>query len=79
MMNISVRFVDTAKKLAGTHKTSIELEAGATIDTLRKVLASKYPGLADRIDAMQMAIDDDFARSDQAIPDGSEISVIPNI
>ena len=78
-MNLTVRFFARARDLAGVESLPLTLPAGATVATLRSELAAKVPALQNLLAHCAIAIDGDYAASDQVLPEGCEAALLPPV
>lgn len=57
----------------------VELADGATVADLLETLGRAYPEIAKSLTGCRVAIDQEFASADDAIPVGAELAVIPPV
>ncbi len=78
-MKIRLLAFASAGDALGTGETEIELPAGSRIADLRARLDREHPGLAPLWPRLAVAIDGRVARSDEEIPDGAEVALLPPV
>lgn len=78
-MKIRLLAFASAGDALGTGETEIELPAGSRIADLKTVLDRDHPALAPLWPRLAIAIDGRIARSDQEIPDGAEVALLPPV
>lgn len=81
---VKVLFFASAKDATGISQTSLSLEDGAHTTTFRKVLATKYPSLADTVldeDSLTLALNEEYVQTGAVISlkEGDTIALIPPI
>ncbi|NPB06530.1 MAG: molybdopterin converting factor subunit 1 [Aquificae bacterium] len=60
-------------------KAEEELPFTGTVGELRKLLKEKYPQLADELERVRFAVNDEYAKDDEPIKDGDKIALIPPV
>jgi molybdopterin converting factor small subunit len=65
--------------LVGAGELEIELPVTATVQTLRQRLADQYPELSRLLDRCAVAINEEYASQDAAIPAEAAVAIIPPI
>jgi MoaE-MoaD fusion protein len=78
-MKIRLLAFASAGDALGTGETEIELPAGSRIADLKTLLERDHPALAPLWLRLAIAIDGRIARSDQEIPDGAEVALLPPV
>ena len=78
-MRIRVLAFATAASELGAAESEIELGEGATIDTLRRELVARHPGLEGLWPRLALAVDGELASADTALADGAEVALLPPV
>ena len=78
-MTVRIRFFALAKDLAGTNAAQLELPAAASVADLRQRVAERWPALALLSTRVMVAVNSEYATDAAAIPDGSEVALIPPV
>lgn len=79
MNPVTVLFFATLRDKAGTRSAKIEIERGATIDQLKKLLVVRFPGLDGLMEHCLAAIDHEYRFDESEIPTGAEIAFFPPV
>jgi molybdopterin synthase catalytic subunit len=77
-MAIHVLYFAGARDAAGTPRETLAA-APATVGALRDALASAHPRLGRILPRCRIAVDQEFAPDDAALPDGAEVAVVPPV
>jgi MoaE-MoaD fusion protein len=75
---VTVLFFAVAREAAGTDAESLP-SAPPTVGELRALLAARHPALARVLPRCRLAVNQEFAAEDAAVPDGAEVAVIPPV
>lgn len=67
------------KERLGRSQVDVALEEGATVAELLTALARAHPEIAKSLTGCRVAIDQEFASANDAIPMGAELAVIPPV
>ena len=78
-MTVRVRLFARARDLAGAEVVEVPLPDGATVADLRARLAGVCPALGPLLPRAAVAVNEDFAGDDAAIPPGAEVALIPPV
>ena len=78
-MRVRVLGFATAATELGAAETDVELAEGATIETLRRELIARHPGLAELWPRLAIAVDGELAAADGALADGVEVALLPPV
>jgi molybdopterin synthase sulfur carrier subunit len=78
-MMVPVRLFARARDLAGTDLVNVELPQGATVADLRTKLGTACPALASLLPRSAVAVNEEFADDDEAIPSGAEVALLPPV
>ncbi|HET8733588.1 MAG TPA: molybdopterin converting factor subunit 1 [Anaeromyxobacteraceae bacterium] len=77
-MPVTVLFFAVAREAAGTDAETLA-SAPPTVGALRALLAARHPALARVLPRCRLAVNQEFAAEDAAVPDGAEVAVIPPV
>jgi len=75
---LTVLYFAAARDAAGVARESLD-PAPATIADLRKVLEQRHPALARILSRCRLAVDQEMADDDTAVPAAAEVAVIPPV
>jgi molybdopterin converting factor subunit 1 len=78
-MTVRVRLFARARDLAGADALAVELPTGATVADLRGRLGETCPPLRPLLPRSAVAVNEDFASDDAAIPPGAEVALLPPV
>ncbi len=76
---VRVRLFARARDLAGAEAVSVTLPHGATVAEMRRRLAVEHPKLAELLRRSALAINQEFAEDDTAVPEGAEVALLPPV
>jgi molybdopterin converting factor subunit 1 len=76
---VTVRLFARARDLAETDVLHVALPVGATVGTLRSLLAATNPALAGLLARSALAVDDEFADDNQVVPVGATVALLPPV
>ena len=68
-----------AKDALGSGQTEVEVPEGATVKAVLRQMADSHPGLAQRSDALTVAVNEEFVDPDWVLKAGDEVALIPPI
>lgn len=78
-MKVDVQFFSYFKDATGCESASEDLPDGATVQTLMKRLHERFPKLAPAARSTLVAIDLEYARPDQELKGGDQVSLFPPV
>jgi molybdopterin converting factor subunit 1 len=78
-MRVTVRLFARLRDITGASELARELEPGATIGSVWRLLAGEYPALADYERSISSAVNADYARMDRELCDGDEVAFLPPV
>lgn len=78
-MIVNVQLFAAAKDAAGTDTVALNVAEGATIETLRALLADNWPALAPILGFALFAVDGKYADDRTPLSAGGEIALIPPV
>ena len=79
MMIVRVRLFARAKDIAGTEVIFVELLPNGVVADLRYQLAAQLPALAALLSRSAVAVNEEFARDDQALMEGADVALLPPV
>ncbi len=77
-MALTVLYFAAAREAAGTSAESIDFPDG-TVAELRRLLMERHPALGRVLPRCRLAVGEELAQDADAIPDDSEVAVIPPV
>lgn len=77
-MKVTVKCFSQVKYALGIDEMIIELETGATTDTLEKVIREKAGGKLDRV-SLRVAVNQKYTPDNMELKDGDEVAFIPPV
>jgi molybdopterin converting factor small subunit len=78
-MTLTVRLFARARDLAGSEALLVTVPTSATVTELRMALADTCPALRDLLPRCAIALNDDFADDDVAVPLNAQVAVLPPV
>ena len=78
-MKIQILFFAYLKETAGTGRLTAEFSGQQTVRDVKKWVAAQYPGLANRMSTVLVAINQEFAAEEDSIPDGADVAFFPPV
>ena len=78
-MKVDVLLFASLRDLAKSDRISVDVAENATVGDLLVSISSQYPELKDRVAISRVAVDDRFSCSEDQIPAGSELALIPPV
>ena len=78
-MKVEVLLFASLRDLAQSDRISVELAEDATVADLLISISTQYPLLEDRVALSRVPVNDRFSRSEDPIPSGSELALIPPV
>ncbi len=79
MNQVRVLFFATLKERAGVRETTLELPESATVGDLKRLLALRFPDLAEALPSSLVALKREFAFDDDPVPAGVEAALFPPV
>ena len=76
---VTVLFFARARELATRERWEREVSPGTTVSQFRDMIAEAFPRLAPLLLKSAIAIDGNFAKEDQEIPESAEVAVLPPV
>lgn len=68
-----------ARAQAGVSSIDLVLPDGARVDALLRAVGAQVPALTALLPKLRVAVNQEFAASDDVIPPGAEIALIPPV
>ena len=78
-MRVHVLAFAWAKDAIGAERIQAEAPEGATVEGLMRQLAESHPRLAARVEALTIAVNEEFVGPDFPLSAGDEVALIPPI
>ena len=78
-MRLTVLLFASLQERAGSASIAVDAPSPCTVAQLREAIASQVSALAGQLDTVRVALDQRFARDDEAIADGAEVALIPPV
>mmetsp|Transcript_34540 Transcript_34540/g.108473 ORF Transcript_34540/g.108473 Transcript_34540/m.108473 type:complete len:82 (+) Transcript_34540:55-300(+) len=78
-MQVKVCLFASARERAGTSEERLDVDSGATTDDLRRLLADRFPGLADLLPGCALARNGDYVTGTEPMAEGDELAVLPPV
>lgn len=78
-MKLNLKFFSTYRDVVGLREMTLELQKGASLQTLLEILVKHYPGLTAYAETVIMAVNRDFASMDTKLMEGDEIALMPPV
>jgi molybdopterin converting factor subunit 1 len=78
-MKVRVRLFAALREAAGRGELELELEPGATPETVWRRLAGDLPVLAQRRPSLSAAVNRRYAAFDQPLNEGDEVVFVPPV
>jgi MoaE-MoaD fusion protein len=78
-MRVWVLYFAAARERAGTSREELEVSEEATVSSLLARLAERHPGLGPLLPHLRVAVNQEFASTDQPLSPGAEVALIPPV
>ena len=78
-MKVNVLFFSVLKDITGADELPWESAAGSTVGDLLNQMYEKWPKLKDWDGSMLLAVDQVYAKRDEALHEGAEVAVMPPV
>ena len=78
-MRVTVRLFARLRDIAGAAELAREVDPGATIGSVWRLLAAEYPALQPYERSISSAVNADYARMDTPLADGDEVAFLPPV
>ena len=75
----TVRLFAIARQLAGKPEVEVRLPEPATVADLRRAMAEQHPRLAQIIERVRIAVEDEYADDADPLPAGARLALIPPV
>jgi len=78
-MRIEVLFFGIVKDVTGSASASVDMAAGATVQSLFDNFAGRFPALNDMSKSLVLAVNRKFVPRDRRLADGDEVAFMPPV
>ena len=78
-MRVTVRLFARLRDIAGAAELSRDIDAGATIGSVWRQLASEYPALGPYERSISSAVNADYAKMGTALAERDEVAFLPPV
>ncbi len=78
-MQVSILLFAGLRETLRTDRISVDLPPGSTVAQLLAAVGAAQPRLRDRLAICRVAVDEVFVDTDQPIPEGAEVALIPPV
>ncbi len=78
-MNITILFLGPARDLAGMERTSEHIPERSTVNSLRRLVSSKFPKFGTGLRSIRVAVNRSFVSEDHELGEGDEVALIPPV
>jgi molybdopterin converting factor subunit 1 len=77
--HIKVLFFATLREKAGVRSVELDVQPGATIEQIKTLLVSEYPGLTGLMEHCLASINHEYRFDESEIPEQAEIAFFPPV
>ena len=78
-MRLTILYFGIMRERLGIGEETVEVDAGATVETLMSRLSDLHPDLAAGVDSVRVAVNRDYVDSSRVLSDNDEVAVIPPV
>lgn len=78
-MKIKLKFFGQLRELAKLQETEIDVQASATVNDLKGIVAERFPDLREHLNVVSVAVDNEYAPKETVLKDGNEVALLPPI
>ena len=78
-MTVTVLYFGIVRERLGIGEEAVEIDAGATVETLMSRLVALHPDLAGGVESVRVAVNRDYVDSSRVLSDNDEVAVIPPV
>ena len=78
-MRVTVKLFARLRDIAGAAELTRDVDAGATVRTVWRQLATEFPEFASYERSISSAVNADYARMDLVLADGDEVAFLPPV
>jgi len=78
-MRIQVLYFAAARERAGVSREELEVPEGASVRAAVELIASRHPRLRELLPHLRIAVNQEFGRQEDALPNGAELALIPPV
>jgi molybdopterin converting factor subunit 1 len=79
MTTVTVRLFARTRDLAGADFLAVDLPGGATVADVRRALAERVPALGALLPRCAVAVNEEFAGDDLAVPRDADVALLPPV
>ncbi|MDJ0520771.1 MAG: molybdopterin converting factor subunit 1 [Planctomycetota bacterium] len=78
-MNVQIRYFAAAREAVGREHETVQLAEGSTVAALLETLCERHPDLRAPAADLRVALDERFARGEDALHEGAVVALIPPV
>ena len=78
-MNVTVKLFAVLRDKAGTGELTLDLPAGATVESAGRAVVERLPALREHTRAIAYAVNRNYAPASTPLHDGDELALIPPV
>jgi molybdopterin synthase catalytic subunit len=78
-MTLSVQYFAVVRELLGREREELEVPQGTTVGGLRETLARRHPQIAEILPRVMIAVNREYSRPEEIIPEGAAVALVPPI
>jgi len=78
-LRINLKFFGQLRELTGRSDEQIEVEPGAKIEELARVLAERFPKINKHLAVVSFSVNSEYVRKEKQLQDGDEVGLLPPI
>ncbi len=78
-MRVTIRLFARLRDLVGTGELARDVEEGATVGAVWKVLTDEFPAIVEYESSISTAVNAEYSRMDSAVSDGDEVAFLPPV
>ena len=76
---VKVLLLGAAADRAGTRQIEVPVTDGTTLGKLWSILADRHPDLVPMRETLAFAVNDEYARMEDAVSPGDEVAILPPV
>lgn len=78
-MSVTVLLFASLAEKAGVRRVELAREPGDTVSSVVERIFGRYPALRDFEPNLLYALDEEYAKAEASVPDGSTLALIPPV
>ena len=78
-MRVRIRYFAAVREALGVGEEQVELDPGASVGDLHRLLESRHPALHGHRRGLRFAVGARFASSESPLAEGAEVALIPPV